>query len=150
MLNKVVPNDELIQEICKIIHDGTDVVFRTKGMSMLPFIIGGKDSVLLHKVDVIAIGDIVLAKVGGNRFVLHRVESVIGDTIILMGDGNIKGRERCKESDILAVAVKIIKGQREIDCRSSKHLFRARIWRRLLPVRRYLLAFYKRIILWEK
>ena len=147
MLNKVMPNQELISEIGKIIQDGTDVIFKPKGMSMLPFIIGGKDRVLLRKVDVITPGDIVLAEVSGNKFVLHRVESITGDTIVLMGDGNVRGREKCKEKDILAVAVKIIKDKREIDCRSARHQYQARLWRSLLPTRRYLLAIFKRIIL---
>jgi hypothetical protein len=147
MLNKVVPNDILIPEICKIIQGGTDVLFKPKGMSMLPFIIGGKDSVMLSKIDIIKPGDIVLAKVSENKFVLHRVEKIVGDVVVLMGDGNLVERERCSYSDLLAIAVKIIKGKREIDCRSKKHQARARMWKNLLPIRKYLLVFIKRIIL---
>jgi SOS-response transcriptional repressor LexA len=147
MRNVIVRNDELIPEIGKIIEDGKDVVFRPKGVSMLPFIIGEKDCVLLRKVDTVVPGDIVLAKVAYSKFVLHRVERIEGKTVILMGDGNIRGNEKCKESDILAIAVKIIRGEKEIDCQSSFYRFKSRLWRSLLPVRRYLLAFYKRIIL---
>ncbi len=113
---------------------------------MLPFIHGGKDSVLLRKADELKIGDIALAEISEGRFVIHRVEKIEGETVILMGDGNLVGRERCRRKDVIAIAVKIIKSNREIDCQSQKHLRNAEIWKRLLPIRKYLLAIYRRLI----
>lgn len=147
MQTRVVPNHELIPEIGKLIQEGTDVVFRPKGMSMLPFIRGGRDSVVLRKADGLEVGDIVLAEVSKGTYVLHRIESIVGNVIILMGDGNLGGRERCTSNQVIAVALRILKDKKEIDCRSSRHIRRARLWRRLLPVRRYLLAIYRRVIL---
>lgn len=147
MQTRVVPNQELIPEIGKLIQEGTDVVFRPKGMSMLPFIRGGRDSVVLRKTDGLKAGDIVLAEVGKGTYVLHRIESIVGNVIILMGDGNLAGRERCTADQVIAVAIRILKDEKEIDCRSAGYLRRARLWRRLLPVRRYLLAIYRRILL---
>ena len=147
MQTKTIPNEELIPEIGKLIQEGTDVVFRPKGMSMLPFIKGGKDSVLLRKPEYLNRGDVVLAKTSSGDFVLHRIESMIGNVIILMGDGNLAGRERCTSADVIAVVVKIIRGDSEIDCKSVRYMRRVQVWKNLLPVRRYLLAIYKRIIL---
>ena len=146
MQTKTVPNAELIPAIGKLIEEGQEVIFKPKGMSMLPFIRGGRDSVLLRKADELKVGDIALAEISEGRYVLHRIEKIEGETIVLMGDGNLVGRERCRREDVMAIAVKIIKGSREIDCQSPGHLRNAEIWRRLLPVRRYLLAIYRRII----
>ena len=146
MQTKTVPNAELIPAIGKLIEEGQEVIFKPKGMSMLPFIRGGMDSVLLRKADGLKVGDIALAEIGEGRYVLHRIEMIEGETIVLMGDGNLVGRERCRREDVMAIAVKIIKDRREIDCQSQGHLRNAEIWRRLLPVRRYLLAIYRRII----
>ena len=76
---------------------------------------------------------------------LHRVEKVDGNMLILMGDGNLIGRERCRREDVIGKAVKIMKKDREIDCQSPSHLRKAAIWRSLLPIRRYLLAIYRRL-----
>ena len=146
MQTKTVPNTALIHAIGKLIEEGKEVIFKQKGMSMIPFIRGGRDSVLLRKADELKVGDIALAEISEGRYVLHRIEKIEGETIVLMGDGNLVGRERCRREDVMAIAVKIIKDRREIDCQSQGHLRNAEIWRRLLPVRRYLLAIYRRII----
>ena len=77
---------------------------------------------------------------------LHRVIDITGSTILLMGDGNIKGIEKCRPEDIIAVATSIDKGGKVIDCRSKSHLREAAIWKMLKPLRRYILAIYRRII----
>lgn len=146
MQTKTVPNAELIPAIGKLIEEGQEVIFKPKGVSMLPFIRGGRDSVLLRKADGLKVGDIALAEISEGRYVLHRIETIEDEMIVLMGDGNLVGRERCRKEDIMAIAVKIIKENKEIDCQSPRHMRMAEIWKRLLPVRRYLLAIYRRII----
>ena len=114
---------------------------------MLPFIVGGRDSVLLERHDELFPGMIVLAYVDGNRYVLHRIVSVEEEWITLMGDGNIKGVERCQKNDVKAVAVKVIKPNGEVSCLDLKHLRCAEVWKYLLPIRRWLLAVYKRLFI---
>ncbi len=111
-----------------------------KGSSMHPFIRGDVDSVALKKKDTVAPGDIVLAKIG-DRFIMHRVMSVKEDRVILMGDGNVRGTEQCTTGDIRGTVVSVIKpsGRR-------KAPGRGRIWKALMPVRRYLLAIYRKLI----
>lgn len=146
MQRKVIANDVLIPEIARLVKKGEKVKFVPKGTSMLPFIRGGKDSVVLQWADSFREGDIVLAKIGA-IFVLHRIVGIDGDSVILMGDGNLVGTEKCLKSDIMAVAAKIVRNGREIDCHSRKHLAMAWMWKKMMPARRYLLAVYKRIII---
>ena len=54
-------DNKIIQEAVKLVEDGICVILPVDGRSMLPFIIGGKDSVLLEKPGRIEIGDVVLA-----------------------------------------------------------------------------------------
>jgi hypothetical protein len=56
-----------------------------------------------------------------------------------MGDGNIAGTESCSRSDVMGTVVGIVKGKRTVVPG------KARIWRLLKPVRRYLLGIYRRI-----
>ena len=145
MQKVIIPNQTLVEEISRLVNDGTQVTFVPKGSSMLPFIRGERDSVVLIKDDNIRPLDIVLAKVGGS-YVIHRVLTIDNDRLTLMGDGNLCGTEHCGRNDILAKVVRIIKDGRQIDCTSRSHRRQALIWQKLLPVRRYLLGIYRRII----
>lgn len=145
MITKSFENKEILPEIEGLVRDGLEVVFVPKGSSMSPFIEGGVDRVLISKAESVAEGDIVLALTEQGSHVLHRVEKVDGDILILMGDGNLIGRERCRREDVIGKAVRIMKKDREIDCQSPSHLRKAAIWRTFLPIRRYLLAIYRRL-----
>ena len=82
---------------------------------------------------------------------LHRVLSVSPDRVVLMGDGNIRGQEVCRPQDVLARADEVVGEDgrhRRLDTPKMKR--RARLWRRLLPVRRWILAVYKRTIIRNK
>ena len=140
MNSLTVPNDILLEEVAAVLDEGREAVITPTGNSMLPFIRGGRDRVVLRRQDGMAAGDIVLARIG-DRYVLHRVLGVSGTHLTLMGDGNIRGTESCTASDVIGTVVEIIRpdGRR---CSPGK----GRVWRALKPVRRYILAIYRRMI----
>lgn len=151
MSKVIIKNELLFAEVERMLNEGHEVIIPTKGFSMLPFIVGEKDCVRLKKAGNVKVGDIVLARIrrGADHeaYVLHRVWSVEGEEIELMGDGNLRGRERCTKKDITGFVTTIEKKGQLIDCQSEKHLQRAGIWRKLLPLRRWLLAVYRRTML---
>lgn len=122
------------------LKEGKEVRITPKGDSMRPFIIGGRDSVVLTSLTRSPeVGDIVLAMVKG-RYIIHRVIMVEGSRLTLMGDGNVKGTERCVVDDVKGIVSEIHKesGRR---VKPGK----GRIWRLLLPIRKVLLVIHKRI-----
>ncbi len=136
----------IIEEAARQVADGMSVTFPVKGYSMLPFIIGGKDSVILERPESLQVNDVVLAWVDGSHYVVHRIIQINGDHITLMGDGNLRGTERCHVADVKARASHVVgAGGRRHMLRSAASLRTARLWRRLLPVRRWLLAIYRRL-----
>ena len=141
-------DNKIIQEAVKLVEEGICVTLPVDGRSMLPFIIGGKDSVLLEKPEKAEIGDVVLAWVEQCRFVVHRIIAINGDEVTLMGDGNIRGTEQCHLDDIKASVTYVVdkKGKRR-NIKNRKYRWGSYVWRQLRPVRRYLLAFYK--IIWR-
>ena len=140
-----LPNEKLLPEIVRLLREGESVTMKVKGNSMLPFITGDCDSVVLQPAHHPGIGDIVLAKVDDGRYVIHRIVRMAGDCITLMGDGNLYGTERCHRDAIAGQAVRIIKVAKTIDCTTPTQRRKAELWKALLPLRRYLLAVYKRI-----
>lgn len=137
----VLPKDVLLDEVARLLSEGRDVTMVPKGVSMLPFIHGDKDSVVLRKKSVIRVGDIVLARFGG-KYVMHRVVAVEGNSVTLMGDGNLQGVEQGDVSEVCGTVVEIVspKGR-------HRRPTNGRLWRRLLPIRRYLLKIDRK---WHK
>ncbi len=139
--------DELIiQEAVRLVQDGVSVTFPVKGRSMLPFIFGGRESVILQKPGSLQRGQVVLAQVGPDRYVVHRIIKVEPDRITLMGDGNIRGTESCTPSNVLAIATHVVdeKGKRRT-LESKGQMFKARVWYVIRPLRRIILAVLRRI-----
>ena len=138
--------DELIiQEAVRLVQDGVSVTFPVKGRSMLPFIFGGRESVILQKPGSLQRGQVVLAQVGPDRYVVHRIIKVEPDRITLMGDGNICGTESCTPSNVLAIATHVVdeKGKRRT-LESKGQMFKARVWYVIRPLRRIILAVLRR------
>ena len=142
-----VPNEVLLPEVVEMLFQGNLVTLKAKGNSMLPFIVGSRDSVMLQKNKEMRIGHIVLAEIAPQHFVLHRIIRIDNNRITLMGDGNLAGTETCAAENIFGRAVAIIRNGKQVDCYSHVEQFKARIWKALLPFRRYLLAVYRRTLL---
>lgn len=143
----MIPTDrEIIESAIQLVSEGMSVTFPVKGWSMLPFIIGDRESVVLTRPETLSAGQVVLAYVDGNRYVVHRIISIDGDRVTLMGDGNIAGTEHCRQADVKAVATHVVDEQgRRRDLYSKWRLRGVLLWRWLLPMRRYLLFIYRRI-----
>lgn len=133
-------NNKIIEEASKLIDEGLSVTLPVNGHSMLPFIVGGRDSVILQKPIQPKTGDVVLAWVDDCRYVVHRIIGFDGDNVTLMGDGNLTMTEHCSRSDIKAIATHIV----GIDGKASYlytrcQRWKAGVWYRLRQFRKYLL-----------
>ena len=137
MDKRVVANQVLLEDAARLMEEGREVNFTPLGSSMLPFIRGGKDSVILRKMPTVDVGDIALVRLEGPRYVLHRVIVAEGPRLVLMGDGNTYGTERCLQEDVLGTVVEI----------SGRKPGNGKFWRLVKPFRRYILALYRRVIL---
>ena len=140
MDKKVVANEVLLEEAAVLMNEGREVTIRPLGSSMLPFIRGGRDSVRLRKMPSVAVGDMLLVRLPGPRYVLHRLIGKDGDRLTLMGDGNLAGTENCTLTDVMGTVTAIERGSRVVKPGNG------RWWRVLKPFRRYILAIYRRII----
>ena len=139
-------NSVLLPEIVRLLNEGHTVTLRLRGFSMRPFLEDGRDKALLTKAVSPKVGDPVLAEIEPKHFVLHRIISIQGDNVVLRGDGNL-GVEHCKLGDVKGAVIGFYrKGRSKLD-RTDGKKWRTYswIWTRLYPIRRYLLAFYRRI-----
>ncbi len=145
---KTLANNIVIKDAIALVREGRRVVLPVKGFSMNPFIIGDRESVeLVSPHQPLKVGDVVLAWVNGTHYVVHRIIGIDGDKVTLMGDGNIAGVEHCTTDEVAAVAEYVVapSGKRRYLYTDGRMRF-ARLWGRLLPVRRWILAIYRRTL----
>lgn len=134
MEHKRTSNREVFSVVRDLLLEGSNVTAKVKGQSMLPFFRSGSIVTLrpIREEDFKRLG-VVFADTGRN-FVIHRIIEVDEQSVTLLGDGNIYGTERMARDKVYGV----------IDC-SAAHLFFARIWLWMRPVRRFPLAIFRRI-----
>lgn len=132
---RTIANRELFGIVRDTLLEGSTVRVAVNGQSMLPFFRSGS-TITLRPVreEDIRKYSVVMAD-AGDSFVVHRIIEVGKDVVTLLGDGNYIGTERVSRDKIYGV----------VDC-SALHLFFAKIWLWLRPLRRFPLAIFRRIL----
>lgn len=138
-----IANDVLLAQARAELADCRKVKLRAKGDSMRPFIHGGEDTLVIVPVNALRRGDIVLALIDEKRYVAHRIVGISDDTIILAGDANLFGTEKCGKEDVLGIVSSIIRDGRERNITGFRSRMSALLWRWLLPLRRAVWKFVK-------
>lgn len=138
-----VPNAVLLGQVKEAIREGHTVTINVKGYSMRPFLEHCRDKVRLAPFTDLKVGDAVLAEISPDVYVLHRIMNIDGDTVRLMGDGNLSGMEVCRKADVVGMVTHYIRRGKTIPASDPRLQRRVRMWHKLLPVRRYLLYIYR-------
>ena len=143
---KEIPNRVLLGLARDMIREGHTATISVKGFSMRPFLEHCRDRVILEAPGELAVGDAVLAEIAPGHYVLHRIIAIEGDDVTLMGDGNVCGTEHCRRADVAGVVTHYLRPKRTLLATDPALKRRIRRWRRLLPIRRYLLFIYRAIV----
>ena len=146
IVEKQFANAQLLPEIIRLLQEGHKVTLQLRGFSMRPFLEDKRDKALLTLPQDIKVGDPVLAEIQKGHYVLHRIIKIEGNTVTLRGDGNL-ANEVCTLDDIRASVIGFYrKGRKQLDRIDGKKWLRySWVWTQLYPIRRYLLAAYRRI-----
>lgn len=141
---RIVENRVFLPQVVQLIESGHTATIVARGNSMRPFIEDGRDKLVLGRADSIAAGDVILAEVSEGNFLCHRVEKVAEGMVTMRGDGNVVGTEVFPEEKVRAKLIQVVRKGKTYTLATSRvwKLYSA-VWPRLLPVRRYLLAFYR-------
>lgn len=132
---RAIANRELFSIVRDTLLEGKTVRVAVNGQSMLPFFRSGSTITLRPVQDEdIRKYNVVMAD-AGHAYVVHRIVEVGKESITLLGDGNLRGTECVTRDKIYGV----------VDC-SRTHLFFAKLWVWLRPLRRFPLAFFRRVM----
>jgi len=146
MKKMVLNNDLLFGNVTALLNEGKKVTIPVKGYSMLPFIIGERDLVVLEKPQGEVKKDDIILFTQNGRWVLHRVLEVKDGIAIIQGDGIIINKETADKDHIYGKVIKILRhGKREVEPYSPSMLKRVHLWQSLGKLRRYPLWILRHI-----
>ena len=141
-------NKDVFDTLGTACAEGSEISFVPSGMSMYPFIVGGRDTVILSAPRDISKGDIVAARIPPHgECVLHRVYKVYGRKLTLMGDANLEAVEKCTLGDVVAKAVAIVRNGRRVPLSARRERLAAAAWIAMRPARKPILYMVR---LWNR
>lgn len=148
-MKKTIANDLIIPEVAELIRGGRSVTLTARGNSMNPFIVDRRDRIVLGPFaeEQLQPGTVVLAETDDHRYVLHRIMHRRGDDLLLSGDGNLSGTERTEVRHVIGLMTAVIRKGKTYYTDGKVWLRYSRMWKRLAPVRRPLLAVYRRMMI---
>lgn len=133
------------QELFPILKEqlarGRNIKFTVTGSSMLPWIVGGRDSVELISAagQTLKKGNIILYQSGEDHYILHRITQVTPNGFITTGDGNCWRDGETPARSVIGKVTVIYRKNRIISCTSIRWKLASRIWMVLFPIRKPLL-----------
>lgn len=149
-MRRIVFQNHFFEEIAQLLQEGNPVRVRIDGESMHPFIVGGKDEVLLIPYDKktpIELWSCIFYKWKGH-YMIHRFVGFQDGQYCMMGDGNLVQIERIEESDILGILQTIYHADGSTQyCLGKKWLCQGRYWFKFRKLRRFLLPIYRKFVL---
>ena len=77
---------DLYPLIEEVISSGGEFRMYPRGVSMLPLLTQGEDSVVLVSLGDVCVNDMILYRRDSGQFVLHRLIKIEGDEYIMCGD----------------------------------------------------------------
>ena len=142
----VIPASVWMEAVKPLIEKGYSLRICPSGRSMVPFICGGRDEVLLRSAANTRLkrGDIALYARPDGIHVLHRIHHVKGEGYYMLGDAQTCVEGPLEISSIKAVAASVIRKGREINCNNMFFRAASRAWLALRPLRPLLLRIYYR------
>lgn len=137
--------DEMMPLIRECLAAGQSVKFSPRGVSMLPMILQGRDSVYLSSPpERLKMFDIPLYRREDGSFVLHRVVKV-GDTYTCIGDNQFRAEKGITPESVIAVVTAFTHKGKTYSVTSAGYRLYCLLWYVSRPARRVLRAFWRRV-----
>lgn len=129
--------DDLMPLFREQLETGNKVRFSPQGVSMLPMLRQGIDSVVLSPLpERLSKYDLPLYRRDNGQYLLHRVVEA-GETYTCMGDNQFIPEPGLDHSQMIALVTSFYRGSREISVTDPGYRFYCRFWYYSRPIRRF-------------
>ena len=120
--------DDIVPLMREQLAAGKSVRFSPKGISMLPMLRQGKDSVVLSPLpEVLRKYDLPLYQRSDGKYILHRIVSV-GQTYTCIGDNQYSYEPGVRREQMIALVTSFTRGKREISVEDPLYRLYCRLW----------------------
>lgn len=145
--NTGLPAEVIIPLIKENIARGKSCRITVTGNSMFPTLKHKRDSVILTSVKKRPVkrGEIVLIKRRTGQYILHRVYKILDEDHFIMNGDNQEWIELVNFKQVIAVADKIIRKDKEIPCDNFIYKFLIRLWMSQRKRRKKNYALYEKL-----
>lgn len=141
-------NEEFMPHVIELAQAGHEVTIPLRGFSMRPYLEDKRDNAVMVRItEPLKVADVVLAEISPGRYVLHRIVGLNGDKVRLWGDGNLNPDPVINVEGVKLIAKGFYrKGNKKLDSVDSRcYRFYSILWIKLIPLRRWLLAIWRRL-----
>ena len=136
--------EEMEQVIIECLESSGTFLFYPKGVSMLPMLRQGIDSVTLSKLpQKLKKYDIILYKRKDGQFVLHRLVKQ-GETFGFLGDNQYEIEYGIKKVDMIGIASSFTRGNRKYTSNNLIYKIYCRLWFNSRYVRKFIRKIIKK------
>ena len=128
-LNEPIHLADYVGLIREVLSSGGEFRLYPHGISMLPLLRQGRDSVTLRRVDSpIRKGDILFYQRPDGSFVLHRVWAVTPDGLTLMGDNQTVPEPGVSPDWVIGRVTRIFRDDKEVICDGFRYRLYRKLW----------------------
>lgn len=140
---KVVAPEVLMEDLLKTMEETQTVPLVISGSSMTPFLVHGRDTVYLSKIQrPLKKGDMILYRRDSGAYILHRICDLDGETYTLVGDAQTQREPGIRREQVLALVTAVRRKGRLLQPGSFWWEFFEKIWLRLIPLRPVIVRIY--------
>lgn len=134
-------SDRTSENVREVIDRVGFIVNYPVGVSMLPLLRMGRDSVVVSRLERDPVKNDVVLYSRGNELILHRIISVKNGNYIIRGDNCLNKETDVTRSDMLGVMTSFYRGDKQYDVKTDAFY---RFYVATLPVRLPVRRFFKR------
>ena len=142
---RVMQPEILLEEYRQLLNDEniTALPLVISGNSMSPFLVHGRDTVYLSRLDRPAKrGDVLLYKRESGAYILHRVYKVEKDSYTMVGDAQTQLEHGIRQDQIIAIMTSALRKGKLQKKGSFWWEFFEKLWIRMIPLRPMLTKIY--------
>lgn len=142
---RVMQPEILLEEYRHLLNDEniTALPLVISGNSMSPFLVHGRDTVYLSRLDRPAKkGDVLLYKRESGAYILHRVYKVGKDSYTMVGDAQTQLEQGIRQDQIIAIMTSALRKGKLQKKGSFWWEFFEKLWIRIIPLRPMLTKIY--------
>lgn len=129
--------EEMEPVMRKVLAEGGTFSFYPRGTSMNPFLVQGRDCVVLAPLpEHLKKGDAVLYKRKDGAFVLHRIVKMENGNYTMRGDNQFINEPGIRKNQMIGVVQEVRSGDRKIRTDEKKYRIRVWVWMKTAFLRR--------------